>query len=164
MIKLAKFIKEQEEKNGIDATLIGMNTKTIKVQKKTSQVCSELGKLFCSKKDSPTFYKIALMFTITTNLSWHSIYASAAMDVNKFVISAIIGASWVIGMLFSMVVLPHIKDKEILGYLTAILVILSITVVRYNSENLSNMILYFLFALQIISLGVCSNVQWFILA
>ena len=128
IVGLAKHIKRQEAAtdNGLDCTVISQTTRIIK---ENSGMLYDLKKILCTRDISVTFYKCLIMFTVSINLSYLSIFSSTQLKGDKFLISTILGLSLSHGMLFSMFILKYIKD--FLGYMFALFLIIIVNVTQY---------------------------------
>jgi hypothetical protein len=96
------------------------------------------------------------MFICTTNIACLSLYSGAQLQGNKFVVSTVHGCSAGLAVLINMALLPYIN--EIVIYLIALFLILSVSLTRFTSQNLSNQESYALHSLQIIGVGNLVNV------
>lgn len=85
--------------------------------------------MFTNKEVNIIFFKTLILYTVSANLYFLSIFSSTSLEGNKFVSSIIVGCGFGAGGLLVLVMRQYMDD--IYAYRTSIIVILVITLYRY---------------------------------
>lgn len=117
-------------------------------------------KLFCSPKHCVVFYKSMILFVVTFNLFYMSVFMIAKSEGNPFINFVIFGFGLSVGMIASGVLLQTMQDAAI--YLSSLCLILLVSLTRVQSESPSVVMISCLMFLQAFGCGILMNCQMII--
>ena len=130
---------------------------TLLNQKEASKVgiAEKLKNLFCSAKHCVSFYKSMILFVVTNNLFYMSVFMIAKSEGSPFTNFIIFGLGLSTGIFSSGLLLQIIEDAYI--YLLSLCLILTVNLTRIESEEPSVVMISCLMFLQAFGCGILSN-------